>query len=388
MIGGVKTAFFLDWASGRMQTAGMVRLPRFIRRSLAGSPPLEAMQIEISSRCMLACTFCPIGVRNDPGSGAIMPVSLFDKLRPHFAGARFVHLQGWGEPMLNPHIWEMIRTVKKEGALAGFTTAGMLFNERAVARLFESGADYVSITIAGATQLTHGAHRVHSDIERILTGIRLISSRKKLEGIGGPRISVSYMMTSSNMGELPEALRRAVESGADDFYATNLDCVFNADADRARVFTWEGEPAAGYTSVIDRARVFAAGLDFSFRPYPLSAGECPVCELDPSRFMFITAEGEVCPCTYLSRQENRRIYKGKEYLYKRLSFGNVGVDDLSVIWRRKKYLEFRKCFERRREADRKLGAYREGGSPFDAIGALNPPPLNDVCSTCAKAYGV
>ncbi len=293
--------------------------------------PLEAMQIEISSRCMLACTFCPIasGMIPDRRHNAGFPVR---QARPHFAGARFVHLQGWGEPMLNPHIWEMIRTVKKEGALAGFTTAGMLFSERAVDRLFESGADYVSISIAGATQFTHGSNRVHSDIERILTGIRLISSRKKLEGIGGPRISVSYMMTSSNMGELPEALRRAVEAGAADFYATKLDCVFHADAARARVFPWEGEPAAGYTSA-STGPVFAAGLDFSFRPYRSSAANARR-ELDPTRFLFITRR-RVCPCTYLSRRRTGASYKGKEYLYKRLSFGKRRVDDLLNMEKKK-----------------------------------------------------
>jgi MoaA/NifB/PqqE/SkfB family radical SAM enzyme len=337
---------------------------------------------------MLACTFCPVGVGNDSREGAIMPMSLFEKLRPHFSGARFVHLQGWGEPMLSPHIWNMIKAAKAEGSLAGFTTGGMLFNARAVDRLFESGADYVSISIAGAVQATHGALRVRSNIDQIFECIRTISSRKKFGGTAGPRISVSYMMTSANIGELPAALRRAVDAGADDFYATNLDCVFNADAERARIFTWDGKPAADHLAAIDEARAFAAGRDFSFRPYPLSAGEQPVCELDPSRFMFITAQGEVCPCTYLSRPENRRFFNGTAYSYPRMSFGNINTDDLSAVWRGRAYAGFRERFERRREADRRLRAYLEGGSSFGAIGALNPPALHDVCTTCAKAYGV
>jgi len=366
----------------------MPRFPRSIRRLLSGSPKLEAMQIEISSRCPLACVFCPVGARNDPSAGGIMPLSLFKKLRPHFSGARHVHLQGWGEPMLSPHLWKMIAMAKAEGARTGFTTGGMLFTERAIDRLFESDADYISISIAGAVQTTHGTLRVHSDIERILDSVRTIAARKRRESRTRPKISLSYMMTSANIAEMPAALERAIEAGADDFYATNLDCVFDRAADRSRIFVWEGMPDPGHLAAIDRARSITAGSHISFRPYPLSADERPVCELDPSRFMFITSEGDVCPCTYLSRPENRRIYNGREYLYKRLSFGNIESEDLSAIWRGKKYSEFRKRFERRREADRKLRAYMEGGEPFAAIGALHPPVLHDVCKTCAKAYGV
>ena len=74
----------------------MVRLLRFVRRLLAGSPSLEAIQIEISSRCMPACAFRPIGVGNDPAGGTIMPIPRFEKLRQHLSGARFVHPQGRG----------------------------------------------------------------------------------------------------------------------------------------------------------------------------------------------------------------------------------------------------------------------------------------------------
>ncbi len=317
-----------------------------------------------------------------------MPLSLFERLVPHFSGARFVHLQGWGEPMLSPHLWDMIAMAKAEGPSVGFTTGGMLLTDRAIDRLMESGADYVSISIAGAVQATHGALRVRSDIERIFDRIRRMAALKRRSASHRPRISVSYMMTTANIEELPAALARAIEAGADDFYATNLDCVFSASADRSRIFVWEGEPAVGHLAILDRARSIAAENNFSFRPYPLIAQEQPACELDPSRIMFITAAGEVCPCPYLSRPDNRRIHKGREYLYRQLNFGNIADLDLTAVWKGRSYAEFRKRFERRREADRRLRAYMDGGEPFDAMGALNPPPLHGVCETCAKAYGV
>ncbi len=89
-----------------MQTAFMVRLPRFVRRLPAGSHSLEAIQSEISSRCMPAYASRPIGVRNYPAGATIMPIPFFMKLRPHFSGARHVQLQGRGEPMLSLPIWK------------------------------------------------------------------------------------------------------------------------------------------------------------------------------------------------------------------------------------------------------------------------------------------
>ena len=204
-----------------------------------------------------------------------MQLSLFERLVPHFSGARFVHLQGWGEPMLSPHLWDMIAMAKAEGPSVGFTTGGMLLTDRAIDRLMESGADYVSISIAGAVQATHGALRVRSDIERIFDRIRRMAALKRRSASHRPRISISYMMTTANIEELPAALARAIDAGANDFYATNLDCVFDASADRSRIFVWEGEPAVGHLAILDRARSIAAENNFSFRPYPLIARSSP-----------------------------------------------------------------------------------------------------------------
>ncbi|MGI6677518.1 MAG: radical SAM protein [Dehalobacterium sp.] len=84
----------------------------FKRKPLPKVKDIEAMQIEISSFCNLHCKFCPTRYINEAGEKNLMTLQVFEKLLPYFDRAKWVYLQGWGEPLLNKDIWKMARLAK------------------------------------------------------------------------------------------------------------------------------------------------------------------------------------------------------------------------------------------------------------------------------------
>ena len=70
--------------------------------------PFRVVQIEITSRCETGCIFCPHDALAGHWVEGDLPLDLYrEKIAPHLDLFELVYLQGWGEPMLHPHLWEM-----------------------------------------------------------------------------------------------------------------------------------------------------------------------------------------------------------------------------------------------------------------------------------------
>ena len=81
----------------------------------------------------------------------------------------------------------------------------------------------------------------------------------------------------------------------------------------------------------------------------LSAIDVPVCEENPLRNLYISADGEVSPCVYLYPplpSPFKRIFCGKEYWMEKVSFGNIFRDPFSAIWNREQLRAIQKSLYR------------------------------------------
>lgn len=371
----------------------------FSPREKAQNKPLEAIQIEVSALCNLRCVFCPTTYLQHQGNN-MMELELFKKMVPYFSWSQWVYLQGWGEPLLNRHFWQMVELAKATGVKVGFTTCGTLLNEKTIENVFKYQVDLISTSIAGATKETHDSLRVGSDFSQIVTGLKQIVEERKARRIKWPKLSLSYMLTKDNIGQLVDAVELAIQLGADDFYAINLDYVFNEHADHCKTFSWEGETQEtdGYKDIISQARKVAGDHNFSFRFYKVALGvEEAVCELRTDKFVFITVNGDVTPCTYLGRLNNPRVFKGEHFNIPKCVFGNLNHNSFQEIWESPRYTHVRRTFANRQEAlEQLLADYMEQDHSLvrmkftdeEYARKLAENPLPDHCKICPKMYGI
>ncbi len=357
-----------------------------LRRWLPGRRPrrpFQAFQIEVTTRCTLRCVMCPRTALGEEWPEADLPWQAFLRVAQAFPRVRHVHLQGWGEPLLHPRLFEMIATVKAAGCRVGLTTNGTRLDGETAARLLDLGVDLVAISVAGATAATHGAIRVGSDLPALLESAgRLVALRA---GRGCPKVEFAYLMTPSNLAELPAAVAIAARLGVDEVYAANVDYLPGPGQEPLAAFADAGGRPARQALVAEAAAC-ARGAGVAFRAYPLAPEEVGVCEANPLAILFVASDGWLSPCTYLGLAGRTRIprwFDGREAGVPRLRFGHVMAQDVQAIWETPEYRAFRRQFAARRVAAALslLAPARGETRP----GARQAPA---ACRSCYKLYGL
>jgi MoaA/NifB/PqqE/SkfB family radical SAM enzyme len=358
-----------------------------------------SIQVEATSECFLRCTMCPRSAYIKKWYSGAMPFSTFKKISKYFPLAGHVHLQGWGEPLLHDRIYDMMKIAKEAGCSVGFTTNGMLLVERACRKIVDIGVDIIGISIAGATSKVHKSVRVNSCFSRLIGNINTLGRIKRETGSQKPKVVLSFLMTSTNIHELPKAVELAREHEVDEFVATNLDYPSTKTHETLKVFSC-GEINQRYAALIEKSKGLSKSMGLSFRAYPLQTEEVIMCELNPVSYVYISHDGLVAPCVYLNQTRSGRfprLFCGSRSMVKRTTFGDINKEDLLDIWMKPEYRAFRYAYIRRQEAY--YDAF--GDIPIDfgfskkirgaekrALKALNRNPVPDACRTCYKAYGI
>ncbi|MFN3384736.1 MAG: radical SAM/SPASM domain-containing protein [Archaeoglobaceae archaeon] len=313
---------------------------------------LDFVQIEVSTRCQLSCLMCPKSFFRWKAKD--MGFEEFKKIP--FSRFRYAHLQGWGEPLLNSELGEMIEFAKKHCKLS-LTTNGLLLPEwkEEIAKL-----DLIAISIAGI----NGQREVRkTKLEELAEKIETITSLKKK-----PKVVIATLMMKNTISELPMLVEFAKSIKADELIANNLDYIPSRDLVGYEVFS--ENPSEEYLRIIETAKKKAEELKIKFVARPIKIEEALVCAENPIKNCFITADCNVSPCAYLHLPTEgeyiTRFFKGQEFKVMKQYFGKA--EEFYKVWKSKSYSDFRKIYE-----------YR----------LLKPYlPLPECCRSCYKAYSL
>ncbi len=348
----------------------------------------SAWQIELTTRCPLQCKMC-IRAESSDWRFQDMPLDDFKKILPYLKDVETVVLEGWGESLLHKDLAECIALVKEQGSSVGFVTSAKGLDKRRVSELVAAGLDFVGFSIAGTTSETHDAIRVNSHLSEVLGAIRFFNEEKMRRGLSRPRMHLVFLMLKANIFEAPEVPSLAKELDIEEVVFTNICHWINTWQEEQRAFEW-GARQNEYEVILKQAETNARALGIDLRRASLSAIDAPVCEENPLRTLYISAEGEVSPCVYLYPPlpaHFKRIFCGREYWIERLSFGNIFKESFDTIWQKESYVRFRERFLLRRKTFEDRYSWLTGGEIKKPDDSPFPDPP-DVCRTCHKMLGV
>jgi MoaA/NifB/PqqE/SkfB family radical SAM enzyme len=121
-----------------------LRESRMFARAMASKNHPILAQIVPIRRCNLACAYC------NEFDAVSAPVPLAEMLRRidllADLGTTIITISG-GEPMLHPDLDEIIRRIRRRGAIATLITNGYLLTVDRIRRLNRAGLDYLQISI-------------------------------------------------------------------------------------------------------------------------------------------------------------------------------------------------------------------------------------------------
>lgn len=180
------------------------------RRRSARSPALTSANLELTNHCNLRCTFCPVNTTMRRAKGFMDP-ALFRRVIDDNPQFDFVLAFQWGEPLLHPQFFELVRYAAERGVRTMITSNGTHLDPDRRRSLLECGLERITFSVDG-DDATHRAVRGY-DLARLREDV--LTLRRERDAAGSRlRIDVSMVVDAATEHALAgyrEAWRGAVD---------------------------------------------------------------------------------------------------------------------------------------------------------------------------------
>jgi MoaA/NifB/PqqE/SkfB family radical SAM enzyme len=278
----------------------------------------EYIQLEIVNRCNLRCVMCSISELTAARTRRVLDVAGFETIASQFPALARVDLQGIGEPLLNPHLEEIVGWCRRRSIEVGFVTNGLLVDEERIESLLRAGPSFVVFSVDSVDPEVFEAIRPGADLAKILDNLRALLKARQRLGLSSPHVGMMSVAMNLNLPTIPEVVRKAAELGVDGLTIKGLNprpnpVLEERDPDRARRAI---ERAAAEHPELPVTLAFAHDRSRLRCRWPWTAA-------------YVTVEGELTPCC--------NCPDGRD-----LSLGNLLENPFAKLWNGPAYRRFRR----------------------------------------------
>lgn len=325
-------------------------------------PRLDWLQIEISTDCTAACTYCPRTLFRRHWRNRHMEMAVFQRLLPVLRRTRLAYLQGWGDPLTHPYFFALVALAREAGCRVGATTNGVLLDEQGYQRMVREGPDILGFSLAGLgagnDQVRRGTH-----VAQVLASIATLVRLREEMGSDRPQIHLAYLLRRSEHEAWDQLVPFLAGRGItqvvislvqafDDPVLAGESLVPTTVAERERLrerlqHLSEQGRACGLDIHWRLPALAADGADRSAaenQPVPL-----PVCTENIQRAAFVGVEGELAPCVFCNlplEESGFAAAQASGHRLCRLGFGNINDTGFAAIWNSAQYQIFRTAHRR------------------------------------------
>ncbi|MGE4297499.1 MAG: radical SAM/SPASM domain-containing protein [Desulfovibrionaceae bacterium] len=343
----------------------MAALFSFFRRA-AAPPSLDWIQVEVTTHCDARCTYCPHAAYADRWERRHMDMALFARLVPDFPAATMIYLQGWGEPLLHPEFFTMLRLAKDAGCRVGTTSNANRLDEAALERLVDAGLDDIAFSLAGVTPATNDAIRKGTSLDKVLWAMERLDAIKKAKGSATPTVRAAYMLLRSDMDAMRRFPALLAARGVRDGMVSTLGFVCAGDMEREAFMPSDKEGCKKLKKLLFGLSMGAAmnGVNLFYHlPTPKKRRQCTE---HPDRGLVVGVSGDVTACVLGSLPLRGNVafrFEGRNVPFVPRTLGNIRDTTLAAIRASEAYAAF-----------------------VAELAASTPRP--GICDTCLKRFAV
>jgi len=183
----------------------------------------DRLYVESTNHCNLRCIMCPTGIGVIQRPKGYMDVGLFrrivDEVAP-FAPALVLH--SWGEPMMHPQLFEMVRYARTRDLWVETSSNITLLTEDRIRKVLASGMSQLYLAMDGVTSATYERVRVGANYDKVLRNVERLLELKRETG-SRLRIVLQIIGMNETREEVAEFVRRWTRPEVDQVNVKHLD---------------------------------------------------------------------------------------------------------------------------------------------------------------------
>lgn len=288
---------------------------------------------------------CAVRFRRDSDPDtrpAVMRLDTFRRIMDQFPGLDRLHLQGLGEPLLNPSFFDMAAYAAGKGLSVSASSNLTVLDERMAEACITSGLDCLHVSVDAAEAATYEAIRPGSSFPVLLDKIDLLVREKGRAGATRPSLRMTTVVMRRNLRQLPDLVLLAakfrmeqvfVQHLCHSFQESTLPAQYGPMKEFVEKESLTKERPERVEECFCRARETAerVGIDLRLPSVEAITNERPSHKVRcdwPWTGMYVSYQGYVMPCCMVSTPD-------------RINFGNVANQPLAEIWNGPVYEAFR-----------------------------------------------
>lgn len=316
---------------------------------------LSRVYIETTSRCNLSCTTC---IRNSWGEPmGDMSIETFESLvnqLKEIDSIQSVMFGGFGEPMANRNIAEMIKAIKQLGLKAEITSNGTLLNEKLINDLYDAALDTIWVSFDGTSAESFEDVRAGASFKKVVESLKYIK-RINISGNRKLQVGLAFVAMKRNINDLMKINNLINETGATAVSISNV--LPYTDDMQSEMLCSLAIAKSNLRKSQREADINLPRIDYSeFTKDPIQhlkqtnktlllkndveAWESQ-CRFIEDRCTFVRWDGKVSPCMGLLHSY-KTFLNGIERNIEAYSVGNISEKSLKDIWNSKEYIDFRR----------------------------------------------
>lgn len=306
-------------------------------------PPLDWIQVEISSLCNGKCIYCPHTEYRGNWQSRLLPMELYLRIIPALKKTKLVHLQGWGEPFTHPDFIDFLRLAKKAGCMVSTTTNGTLIDSEKIRELVDEGLDIICFSLAGVDE-NNDKIRKGTRISKVLKCIEEIHRIKNNRSVDNPRVHIAYMLLRSGLDDVDKIPAFSKNAGVSQTVINSLFLPVNPAMEKESVLASDGgehrELMDRFHEIRNDAERRETEISFNIASH---LAEKSYCHENVERALVVGSDGCVSPCVMGQipvEGNNHFHFAGNRRTIEKFSFGNISDEALNIIWNKKEYKSF------------------------------------------------
>lgn len=306
---------------------------KFLRNPIVKTYPIRLI-VDPANMCNLRCPLCPTGQLKPTRNKTVMDLTHYKHLVDEVSDYLFeIDLYNWGEPFLNPALFEMIEYAQKKNIRTTMSSNFNILNDTMARQLVKSGLEQLTLSIDGASPESYIQYRVRGNFERVIRNIKmLVKARKELHQ-KNPRITWQFLVMKHNEHEIEKARKMAQDLGVDEIFFRPIRPDMGAELHMSDEEKYEN--AKDWLPADEKYSRFDLKNKTKKKKYKLKS--CLFLWTQAS----INSDGSVSPCC--------GVYDQKD------DFGNAFLDGgFMKVWNNKTYQKARQIASRQVKPDNKL----------------------------------